>query len=71
MPVVFIFSAMVSALPGSCCSTWPSPNAQAEDRHALRGLHRHVSLLYLIIDFSLEMLDLIHRIYEAGDHSAA
>ena len=26
MPVVFIFSAMVSGIAGSCCSTWPRPS---------------------------------------------
>ena len=41
--------------------------APSHDRREVRGRDRDVSVLYLIIDFSLEMIDLIHRIYEADE----
>jgi Ni/Fe-hydrogenase subunit HybB-like protein len=68
MPVVFLFSAMVSGIAAVMLiymvATW------------LRGLKIKMEcvdtiaryLLYaFLIDFSLEMLDLIHRIYEADE----
>src|ERR1035437_6023677 len=66
MPVVFIFSAMVSGIAGVMLLYMATTK--------LRGLKIDVRcvdtiamyLFYIfIIDFSLEMLDLIHRIYEA------
>jgi len=41
--------------------------ARTKDRHALRGHDCHVYVLYLHHRFSLEMLDLVHRIYEADE----
>jgi len=68
MPVVFIFSAMVSGIAAVMLLYMVVTK--------LRGLHIDVHcvdsiamyLFYIfIIDFSLEMLDLIHRIYEADE----
>jgi Ni/Fe-hydrogenase subunit HybB-like protein len=68
IPVVFIFSAMVSGIAGVMLIYMASTK--------LRGLTIDVRcvdaiamyLFYIfIIDFSLEMLDLVHRIYEADE----
>ncbi len=68
MPVVFIFSAMVSGI-ATVLLVYQVVNK-------LRGAHVEMSCLdaiakYLfyvfVIDFSLEMLDLIHRIYESDE----
>ena len=68
MPVVFIFSAMVSGIAAVMLLYMLRCGSARADRHALCG---HCSASYLfyifIIDFSLEMLDLIHRIYEADE----
>ncbi len=68
MPVVFIFSAMVSGVAAVLLLYM-----------ALTGLRKHtidmrcvdtiaMYMFYIfIIDFSLEMLDLIHRVYEADE----
>ena len=68
MPVVFIFSAMVSGISAVMLlymfSTWV--RGQQIDMHCLDTVARY--LLYtFIIDFSLEMLDLLQRIYEADE----
>ena len=48
MPVVFIFSAMVSGIAGVMLLYMAHDQAaQAEDRHALRGHHRDVPVLHL------------------------
>jgi len=68
MPVVFLFSAMVSGIAlvmlvymVSCVM-----RGTAIDMRCLDTIARY--LLYtFIIDFALEMLDLIHRIYEADE----
>lgn len=68
MPVVFIFSAMVSGIAAVMLLYMVCTR--------LRGRHIDIRCvdtiaMYLfytfIIDFSLEMLDLIHRIYEADE----
>ena len=68
MPVVFIFSAMVSGIAGVMLIYMATTK--------LRGLQIDVKcvdaiamyMFYIfIIDFSLEMLDLVHRIYEADE----
>jgi Ni/Fe-hydrogenase subunit HybB-like protein len=68
MPVVFIFSAMVSGIAAVMLIYMATTR--------LRGLQIDIRCvdtiaMYLfytfIIDFSLEMLDLIHRIYEADE----
>ena len=68
MPVVFIFSAMVSGIAAVMLLYMATTK--------LRGLKIDVRcvdtiamyMFYIfIIDFSLEMLDLVHRIYEADE----
>ena len=68
MPIVFLFSAMVSGIAAVMLlymfSSWT--RGQTIDMRCLDTINRY--LLYtFIIDFSLEMLDLIHRIYEADE----
>ncbi len=68
MPVVFIFSAMVSGIALVLLLyqfvSWY--RRAAVDMPCLDTIARY--LLYaFIIDFSLEMLDLVHRIYEADE----
>ena len=68
MPVVFIFSAMVSgiALVMLVYMVASRKRGIPIDMRCLDTIARY--LLYaFIIDFSLEMLDLIHRIYESGE----
>jgi Ni/Fe-hydrogenase subunit HybB-like protein len=68
MPVVFIFSAMVSGIATVLLlymlMTWL--RGRLIDMPCIDTIARY--LLYtFIIDFSLEMLDLVHRIYEADE----
>ncbi|MGA3295610.1 MAG: NrfD/PsrC family molybdoenzyme membrane anchor subunit [Candidatus Acidiferrales bacterium] len=68
MPVVFLFSAMVSGIAAVLLvymlASWL--RKQKPDMRCLDTVARY--LLYtFIIDFTLEMLDLIHRIYEADE----
>ena len=68
MPVVFIFSAMVSGIAAVLLlymlTAWL--RGQPIDMRCVDTIARY--LLYtFIIDFSLEMLDLLHRIYEADE----
>ena len=68
MPIVFIFSAMVSGIAAVLLLymliTWL--RGAEIDMRCLDTVGRY--LLYtFIIDFSLEMLDLLHRIYEADE----
>ncbi|MGA7558081.1 MAG: NrfD/PsrC family molybdoenzyme membrane anchor subunit [Terriglobales bacterium] len=68
MPVVFIFSAMVSGIATVLLlymlATWL--RKQTIDMRCVDTIASY--LLYtFIIDFSLEMLDLIHRIYESDE----
>jgi Ni/Fe-hydrogenase subunit HybB-like protein len=68
MPVVFIFSAMVSgiAIVMLLYAGFSRLRKVAVDMACLDTIAQY--LLYaFIIDFSLEMLDLIHRIYEADE----
>jgi Ni/Fe-hydrogenase subunit HybB-like protein len=68
MPVVFIFSAMVSGIAAVMLlymlSMWA--RGQTIDMQCVDTVARYLFYTF-IIDFSLEMLDLIHRIYEADD----
>ncbi len=68
MPVVFIFSAMVSGI-ALVMLMYQAVNwyrKTAVQMSCLDTIARY--LLYaFIIDFSLEMLDLVHRIYEADE----
>ena len=66
MPVVFIFSAMVSGIAAVMLLymfiTWL--RRERMDMQCVDTIARYMLYIF-IIDFSLEMLDLIHRIYEA------
>ncbi len=68
MPVVFIFSAMVSGIATVMLLymllTWA--RKQTIDMRCVDTVARYLIYTF-IIDFSLEMLDLIHRIYEADE----
>ncbi len=68
MPVVFIFSAMVSgiAMVMLVYMAMMKVRRQPIDMRCVDTIAQY--LLYtFIIDFALEMLDLIHRIYEADE----
>ncbi len=68
MPVVFIFSAMVSGIAAVMLIymflTWA--RKQTIDVRCVDAIARYLFYTF-IIDFSLEMLDLIHRIYESDE----
>jgi len=68
MPVVFIFSAMVSGIAAVMLlymlMMWA--RRQTIDMRCVDTVARYLFYTF-IIDFSLEMLDLIHRIYEADE----
>jgi Ni/Fe-hydrogenase subunit HybB-like protein len=68
MPVVFLFSAMVSGIALVMLLymllTWM--RKQTIDMHCVDTVARYLFYTF-IIDFTLEMLDLIHRIYEADE----
>jgi len=68
MPVVFIFSAMVSgiALVMLLYMLMMWARGQTLDMGCVDTVARYLFYTFLI-DFGLEMLDLIHRIYEADD----
>ena len=68
MPVVFIFSAMVSgiALVMLLYMLMMWARRQTIDMDCVDTVARYLFYTFLI-DFGLEMLDLIHRIYEADD----
>jgi Ni/Fe-hydrogenase subunit HybB-like protein len=68
MPVVFIFSAMVSGIAAVMLLYMLTSKLRKTiiDMRCVDTIAQY--LLYaFIIDFSLEMLDLIHRIYEADE----
>ena len=68
MPVVFLFSAMVSGIATVMLlymlMTWV--RERAIDMRCVDTVARYLFYTF-IIDFSLEMLDLIHRIYESDE----
>jgi len=68
MPVVFIFSAMVSGIAAVMLLymllTWL--RKETIDMRCVDTVARYLFYTF-IIDFSLEMLDLIHRIYESDE----
>ena len=68
MPVVFIFSAMVSGIAAVMLLYMLMMWARGEtiDMRCVDTVARYLFYTF-IIDFSLEMLDLIHRIYEADE----
>ena len=68
MPVVFIFSAMVSGI--ACVMVLYMGTTKLRGKQIdMRCVDTIAMYLFytFIIDFSLEMLDLIHRIYEADE----
>lgn len=68
MPVVFIFSAMVSGI--ACVMVLYMATSKLRGRQIdMKCVDTIAMYLFytFIIDFSLEMLDLIHRIYEADE----
>jgi Ni/Fe-hydrogenase subunit HybB-like protein len=68
MPVVFIFSAMVSGIAGVMLlyMALTKLRKQKIDMRCVDTIAMYMFYIF-IIDFSLEMLDLIHRIYEADE----
>jgi Ni/Fe-hydrogenase subunit HybB-like protein len=68
MPVVFIFSAMVSgiAIVMLLYMLLNSLRREPIDMPCVDTIARYLFYTF-IIDFSLEMLDLVHRIYEADE----
>ena len=72
MPVVFIFSAMVSGIAAVMLIYMIASKLRKVpiDMNCVDTIARY--LLYtFIIDFSLEMLDLVHRLYEADESLSA
>ena len=68
MPIVFLFSAMVSGIAMVMLlymAFWRLKGLTI-DMPCLDTIARYLFYAFLI-DFSLEMLDLIHRIYEADE----
>ena len=68
MPVVFIFSAMVSGIAAVMLLYMLAARLrrQAIDMRCVDTVARYLFYTF-IIDFSLEMLDLVHRVYEADE----
>jgi len=68
MPVVFIFSAMVSGIAAVMLLYMLLTKLRgfAINIHCVDAIAKYLFYIF-IIDFSLEMLDLIHRIYEADE----
>jgi Ni/Fe-hydrogenase subunit HybB-like protein len=68
MPVVFIFSAMVSGVAAVMLLYMATTKLRklTIDMHCVDTIAMYMFYIF-IIDFSLEMLDLIHRIYEADE----
>ncbi len=68
MPVVFIFSAMVSGIAAVMLLYMATTRLRRKtlDMACVDTIARYLFYTF-IIDFSLEMLDLIHRIYEADE----
>ena len=68
MPVVFIFSAMVSGIACVMVLYMATTKLRRKmiDMHCVDTIAMYLFYTF-IIDFSLEMLDLIHRIYEADE----
>ncbi|MGA7525559.1 MAG: NrfD/PsrC family molybdoenzyme membrane anchor subunit [Acidobacteriaceae bacterium] len=68
MPVVFIFSAMVSGIAAVMLvyMVMMRIRRQPIDMKCIDTIAQYMLYIF-IVDFSLEMLDLIHRIYEADE----
>jgi len=68
MPVVFIFSAMVSGIAAVLLFYMAGTKLRRQqiDIRCVDTIAMYMFYIF-IIDFSLEMLDLVHRIYEADE----
>ena len=68
MPVVFIFSAMVSGIAAVMLIYMATTKLRGKklDMRCVDTIAMYLFYTF-IIDFSLEMLDLIHRVYEANE----
>ena len=68
MPVVFIFSAMVSGIAAVMLLYMLVTRLRKQkiDMLCVDTIARYLFYMF-VVDFSLEMLDLIHRIYEADE----
>jgi Ni/Fe-hydrogenase subunit HybB-like protein len=68
MPVVFIFSAMVSGIAGVMLIYMATTKLRGRqiDMRCVDTIAMYLFYTF-IIDFSLEMLDLVHRMYEADE----
>ena len=68
MPIVFLFSAMVSGIAAVMLIYMGLSRLQKKpiDMSCLDTIAKYLFYVF-VIDFSLEMLDLIHRIYEADE----
>ncbi len=68
MPVVFIFSAMVSGIAAVMLLYMATTKLRKQtiDMRCVDTVAMYMFYIF-IIDFSLEMLDLVHRIYEADE----
>ncbi|HYU34414.1 MAG TPA: NrfD/PsrC family molybdoenzyme membrane anchor subunit [Thermoanaerobaculia bacterium] len=68
MPIVFLFSAIVSGI-AAVLLVYMIYSARQGDRLDMACLDTVARYLFyaFLVDFSLEMLDLIHRIYEADE----
>lgn len=68
MPIVFLFSAMVSGIALVMLMYMAGMKARKQkiDMRCLDTIAQYLFYTF-VIDFSLEMLDLIHRIYEADE----
>jgi Ni/Fe-hydrogenase subunit HybB-like protein len=68
MPVVFIFSAMVSGIAAVMLIYMAVTKLRRQpiDIRCVDSIAMYLFYIF-IIDFSLEMLDLIHRVYEADE----
>jgi Ni/Fe-hydrogenase subunit HybB-like protein len=68
MPIVFLFSAMVSGIATVMLlyMVYAKMQRREIDMRCLDTIAKYLFYVFLI-DFSLEMLDLVHRIYEADE----
>ncbi len=68
MPVVFLFSAMVSGIAAVLVLYVVSMamRKQSIDMHCVDTIAKYLFYTF-VIDFTLEMLDLVHRTYEADE----
>ena len=68
MPVVFIFSAMVSGIAAVMLVYMAMMRLRREpiDMRCVDKIAQYLMYIF-VVDFSLEMLDLVHRIYEADE----